>query len=136
MANTSQDNSLIHSFIGEGAYFSGDMNLQSGLLRIDGDFEGNIRTRGRILVGKSGRAKCIIEADTVIIGGIVKGNIRAHNKVVLLSTCLVIGSITTPRILVEEGVLFHGRCIVTEDNTILESAASNNDSKFSVNWGA
>lgn len=134
MDESGKGQTLINSIIGEGTYFRGSINLK-GLLRIDGDFEGDIKTDGRILVGKGGRAKCRIEADTIVVGGMVKGSLRAHSKVVLLSTCLVIGNIQSPRIIIEEGVLFHGRCTVSEDENVLALAPAEDDKLFSVDWG-
>jgi cytoskeletal protein CcmA (bactofilin family) len=125
---------LINSIIGEGTRFRGDLDLK-GLLRIDGDFEGNIRTDGRVLVGRGGRARCLIVADTVVIGGIVKGDIKASGKIVLLSTCVMIGNIRAPQIVVEEGVILHGHCTITEDSQILASAPSGEEAMFTVDWG-
>lgn len=125
---------LINSIIGEGTRFRGNLDL-SGLLRIDGDFEGNIRTDGRVLVGKAGRARCLIEADTVVIGGILKGDVIATSKVVLLSTSVVIGNIRSPQLIVEDGVLLHGRCTVSEDPQVLASAPTGDDGVFKVDWG-
>ena len=103
-------------------------------MRIDGDFEGSINTDGRVLIGKGGRVKCQIDADTVVIGGIVRGDLRVQSKVVLLSTCIVIGSIRTPRIIIEEGVLFHGHCIVSEDKSVLAAKPINDRQLFSIDW--
>ena len=105
------DGSFINSIVGEGTRFEGMLEL-SGLLRIDGDFSGNIRTSGKVLVGKNGRAECTIDAGTVVIGGIVKGNIFSTEKVIILSTGIVIGNINTPRLIVEEGVILHGNCLI------------------------
>lgn len=134
MDDYTKGQALINSIIGDGTCFRGDLDLQ-GLLRIDGDFEGNIRTEGRILVGRGGRARCLIEADTVVVGGVVKGDIRAATKVVLLSTCIMIGNIRTPQLIVEEGVLLHGHCTVSEDTHVLASAPSGEEALFSVDWG-
>lgn len=102
---------VVNSIIGEGTRFSGEFDLE-GLLRIDGDFQGRVRTKGRVLVGRNGRAECIIDAATVVIGGAFSGEIRASDRVVVLSTGLVLGSIETPRLVMEEGVLFNGTCSV------------------------
>ena len=126
---------LINSIIGEGTRFRGDLDLK-GLLRIDGDFEGNVRTDGRVLVGKGGRARCLIEADTVVVGGIVKGDINAATKVVLLSTCVMIGNIKSPQLIVEEGVLLHGHTTVTEDEKALRAAPAGDEGGFSVDFGS
>lgn len=108
------DGSFINSIVGEGTEFRGDLRL-SGLLRIDGDFTGSITTDGKILVGKNGRAECTIKAGTVVVGGIVRGNITSVEKVVVLSTGMVIGNISTPRLIVEEGVVLDGHCVISKD---------------------
>ena len=100
---------LINSIIGEGTRFNGDFDL-NGLLRIDGDFLGTIRTGGKILIGRNGRAECNIHAGTVVIGGIVRGNVNAAEKVIILSTGMMLGNIITPRLIAEEGVIFNGDC--------------------------
>lgn len=106
------DDAFINSIIGEGTKFKGEFDL-NGLLRIDGDFTGVIRTKGKVLVGKNGRAECILNAGTVVVGGVLRGEIISTEKVIILSTGLVIGSITTPRLIIEEGVIFNGSCKVT-----------------------
>ncbi len=106
------DDAFVNSIIGEGTRFNGEFDL-NGLLRIDGDFTGVIRTRGKVLVGKNGRAECTMQAGTVVVGGVVKGEITSTEKVIVLSTGLVLGNITTPRLIVEEGVLLDGTCRIT-----------------------
>lgn len=111
------DGSFINSIVGEGTRFRGELDL-NGLLRIDGDYTGTIRTPGKVLVGKNGRAECTIKAGTVVIGGVVKGDIFATEKVIILSTGMIIGNISCPRLIVEEGVLLDGNCaICAEERT-------------------
>lgn len=105
------DNAFINSLVGEGTTFNGEINLD-GLLRIDGDFTGSIHTPGTVLIGKNGRAESTIEAETVVVGGVVKGNIIAGEKVVILSTGMLIGNVAAPRLIVEEGVLLDGNCVI------------------------
>ena len=104
--------SLLNSIIGEGTSFKGEFDL-NGLLRIDGDFFGTIRTQGQIIVGLNGRARCNIYAESVVVGGMVSGNIFATDKVVILSTGLMIGNISTPRLIIEEGVTYNGNCRIS-----------------------
>lgn len=107
----SEDGTFINSLIGEGTFFKGDLKL-NGLLRVDGDFSGTVKTEGKILIGKNGRAEASVKAGTVVIGGVLKGNILATDKVVILSTGMLIGNITAPRLLVEDGVLLNGSCTI------------------------
>jgi len=109
----------VNSIIGEGTTLRGDFDL-NGLLRIDGTFYGKVRTSGKVLIGKNGRAQCEIIAGTVVIGGKVKGEIIATERITLLSTGVLIGNIVTPRLIIEEGVMFDGKCEIVEDRDKLE----------------
>ncbi len=106
------DEAFVNSIIGEGTRFKGEFDL-NGLLRIDGDFTGIIRTKGKVLVGRNGRAECTLHAGTVVIGGVLRGDVVSTERVIILSTGLVLGTITTPRLIVEEGVIFNGSCRIT-----------------------
>ncbi len=111
---TNTENSYINSIIGEGTTFKGDINI-GGLLRIDGDYRGSIKSTGKILIGKTGRAECNINADTVVIGGAVKGNIRANKRIAILSSSLVIGNLTAPRLDIEDKVICHGKIAISKE---------------------
>ena len=43
----------------------------------------------------------------------MRGEIVSTEKVIILSTGLVLGNISTPRLIVEEGVIFNGSCRIT-----------------------
>ena len=109
----------VNSIIGEGTTLRGDFEL-NGLLRIDGTFYGKVHTSGRVLIGKHGKAECDLIAGTVVIGGKVKGEIIATERITLLSTGVLIGNVVTPRLIIEEGVAFNGRCEIVEDKDRLE----------------
>ncbi len=111
-----ESNSFINSIVGEGTTFHGELRL-NGLLRIDGDFSGTIRTSGKVLIGKSGRAECTIRANTVVVGGMVRGNIYAEEKVIVLSTGMMIGNIHSPRLIAEEGVILNGNCLIKQEES-------------------
>ena len=106
-----EDGAFVNSIVGEGTRFNGELEL-NGLLRIDGDFTGSIKTAGKVLVGKNGRAKCTISASTVVIGGAVRGDIYSSEKVIVLSSGIIQGNIFTPRLIVEEGVILDGNCSI------------------------
>jgi cytoskeletal protein CcmA (bactofilin family) len=113
------EDSFVNSIIGEGTTLRGEFEL-NGLLRIDGKFYGKVITNGKVLVGKNGIAECDIVAGTVVIGGKVKGEVIAIERITLLSTGELIGAVTTPRLVIEEGVIFDGTCEIIEDKDKLE----------------
>ncbi|MCZ8154843.1 MAG: polymer-forming cytoskeletal protein [Leptospira sp.] len=102
---------LVNSVIGEGAEFTGEFKFP-GFIRIDGKFRGVLETEGKVLIGKTGIVDTDIKARVVVAGGEVRGNIYATERVTLLSSCRLYGDIVTPRLIVEEGVIFHGKCTI------------------------
>ncbi|MDY6935325.1 MAG: polymer-forming cytoskeletal protein [Spirochaetota bacterium] len=104
---------IVNSIIGEGSEFRGEFTI-NGLLRIDGKFKGTIETDGKVLIGQTGEAITDIKARIVIVGGIVRGNIFATERVIMLSSGQIKGNIITPSIIMEEGVVFDGNCTINE----------------------
>lgn len=111
MAKDTEEEFLVNSVIGEGAEFTGEFRFP-GLIRIDGKFRGLIETTGKVLVGKTGIIDTDIRARVVVAGGEIRGNIYASERVTLLSSCRLEGDIVTPRLIVEEGVVFKGKCTI------------------------
>ncbi|UCB45757.1 MAG: polymer-forming cytoskeletal protein [Spirochaetota bacterium] len=118
-AQYSHEDAFVNSIIGEGTTLKGEFDL-NGLLRIDGFFYGKVKTNGKVLVGKNGIAECDIFAGTIVIGGKVKGSLIASERITLLSTGELIGNIITPRLVIEEGVIFDGTCEIIEDKDRLK----------------
>lgn len=115
MARTSKlmEDNAVNSIIGAGSEFKGEFKI-NGLLRIDGRFQGTIETEGKVLIGQTGEALTDIKARLVIIGGSVRGNIFASERVVFLSTGSISGNVITPSIVMEEGVIFEGSCTINK----------------------
>lgn len=99
----------VDSIVGQGTRMSGQVDL-NGMLRIDGEFHGEVRAGGRVLIGRTGRAECAVHAGTVVVAGSVRGDVVASELVELRSTAIVTGSICTPRLVIEGGGRFCGRC--------------------------
>ncbi len=115
MARTSKqiEDNIVNSIIGEGSEFKGEFTV-NGLLRIDGRFKGTIETDGKVLIGQSGEATTDIRARVVVIGGIVRGNIFATERVIMLATGQLHGNIITPSLVMEDGVIFDGNCVINK----------------------
>ncbi|MBN1533794.1 MAG: polymer-forming cytoskeletal protein [Spirochaetes bacterium] len=111
--NKQTEDNIVNSIIGEGSEFKGEFKI-NGLLRIDGKFQGTIETNGKVLIGQSGEAVTDIQAKLVVVGGSVRGNIFATERVVFLSTGVIKGNIITPSLIMEEGVAFEGNCTINK----------------------
>jgi cytoskeletal protein CcmA (bactofilin family) len=105
-------NDSMNSTIGEGSIFEGKFYI-SGSLRIDGKFEGEIKTDEELVVGETGKVKTNIDARSVVIAGAVIGNIRAEDEVKLLETGMVLGDIITPTLTIQRGVIAQGHITIT-----------------------
>jgi cytoskeletal protein CcmA (bactofilin family) len=108
-------NEGMNSTIGEGSVFEGKFYI-SGSLKIDGKFEGEIKTDEELVVGESGRVRTNITAKSVVIAGTVIGNITARNEVRLLETGKVLGDVTAPMITLQKGVIVNGHFNITGGN--------------------
>ena len=97
----------IIAFLGKGTAFKGVITYD-GTVRIDGNVDGEIITKGSLVVGESAEIKAEIEVGTLVCGGSINGNIVAFEKVQLIAPAIVTGTIKTPILVIEEGVRFNG----------------------------
>ena len=102
----------VNSTIGEGSIFEGKFYI-SGSLRIDGKFEGEIKTDEELVVGETGKVKTNIDAKSVVVAGTVIGNIKADEEVKLLETGRVLGDIVAPAIAIQRGGIVQGHVTIT-----------------------
>jgi cytoskeletal protein CcmA (bactofilin family) len=86
--------------------------LRCASLRVDGCIRGEVECEKAVLVGAAARIFANITADEVQIGGTVQGNITARRKITLQRTAVVIGDLTTPGIVIEEGAKLKGRIVI------------------------
>ena len=117
------DDIAFKTIIGEGSSIRGDLKI-SGMVRIEGDIDGNIETNGNLFVSEKARVRGNIQARSVTVCGIVQGNIIAPEHVQLFATSAVLGDIQTHRLSAEENVLIQGHCIALSDNALYENAAT------------
>lgn len=102
----------INSVIGPGSIFEGKFYI-AGSLRIDGKFEGDIKTEDALVIGETGKVKTNISAREVIISGTLIGNIKAENEVKLEGTGRMLGDITAPYLELQKGVVAKGNITIT-----------------------
>jgi cytoskeletal protein CcmA (bactofilin family) len=113
----------INTIIGPNTSVNGDIEA-GGFTRIDGSLRGNLNARGRVVVGEKARLKSSVSGTSITIGGVVYGNILASERVVILSTGLVMGDIITRRIQADEGCMIHGRVTVCQSEDKWDSTIS------------
>lgn len=105
---------ITNSIIGEKSFFEGRFMVK-GALRVDGKFEGEALEVDQLFIGQTGRVKTNINAVNVVVEGLVIGNIKASTRVMLLPTARILGDIRTPELIIQNGVILEGRCIIAND---------------------
>jgi cytoskeletal protein CcmA (bactofilin family) len=104
-----------NSTIGFKSRFEGKFAVK-GTLRIDGKFEGDALIVDKVFIGPKGRVKTNIKASSVVVEGILIGNIRATNRVLLLPSSRILGDIQTPELIIQNGTILKGRCTISHDS--------------------
>ena len=97
------------SKITSGLKIQGDVSGTADLY-IDGAVTGKIRlSNARVTVGPNGRVQAEIEARDIFIDGSVQGNLRADESARFGSSSRVVGSVTSPRIGIDDGAKLRGK---------------------------
>ncbi len=97
----------ISAVIEEGCKFEGNLSFD-GVARISGIVNGSIFSNDTVIISDAAVINADINANIIIISGTVKGNIRAASRVEIIKPARFEGTITSPSLIVEEGVIFHG----------------------------
>ncbi|HEX9934905.1 MAG TPA: polymer-forming cytoskeletal protein, partial [bacterium] len=103
----------LNSIIGKGTWIQGDMKVQNSI-RVDGRVVGNVQATDTVVVGKEGEVEGNVQAKHVFLAGKVRGNIHVPGKIALETKSVVIGDIKASRLVIDEGALFNGKCIMKE----------------------
>lgn len=117
------DDISINTFIGSGSAVSGDVKI-AGFVTVHGDLDGDLEATGKVIVSEEGRVRGNITAKSAIIGGVVEGNVTAPDLIQLFETATVIGDLSTKKLKLEDGVLFHGHCISLANEEEYQDARS------------
>ena len=120
MDNTVNVNDV--SRIAAGTVFKGELT-SPGDIRIDGEFEGKIFSKGRVVIGEKASFKGDIFCANLDFYGTNVGNFFVKETLTLKSNCKVDGDIHTKRIQVELEAQFNGSCHMIGDEEFDKLAA-------------
>ena len=97
------------TFIARGSEFVGKLTFE-GTVRIDGNIQGEIFSKGTLIIGPGALIKAAINVESCQILGTVHGNVNARQKLELKKPGRLVGDIRTPTLVLEAGVVFEGNC--------------------------
>jgi cytoskeletal protein CcmA (bactofilin family) len=99
----------ISTTLGKETAFNGIMRFKNSL-KIDGTFTGEIVSSGFLYIENGASVTANIRVGSIVIGGTVKGNVEALEKLEMLTTGKVFGNIKTAKLKIADGVVFEGKC--------------------------
>lgn len=106
---------LASTTLGKETSFSGTLRFKDSL-RIKGRFEGEIDSLGRLIIdGDAVVSARRIRASSVVVGGVVHGDIEAADRVEMLPSAKVYGNVRTSKLRIADGVVFEGKCEMIRD---------------------
>lgn len=104
-----QESSPSINFLGTGTTIKGIVK-SNGDFRIDGVLNGSINSKGKVVVGPSGRVEGEILCQNADISGEIHAKIVVHELLTLKSSAIIKGDIFTNKLAIEPGAKFTGSC--------------------------
>ncbi|MCH9625528.1 MAG: hypothetical protein S4CHLAM123_07040 [Chlamydiales bacterium] len=101
--------------LGEGVTFRGELSFER-FLRIDGTFEGELLSQGKVIVGPQGKVRANLNLREAIIEGEIEGNITVQEKLELRGEAYIKGNIIAKSLCVDEGVKIVGHLTITPES--------------------
>lgn len=97
------------NIIAQGTKMVGDFNSE-GDFRIDGIIEGNIKTSGKVVVGKTGFIKGTLNGTDAYFEGKFSGKLALSGTLTLKTSAYIEGEVVAGKLAVEPGATFNVTC--------------------------
>lgn len=106
------------------AAMSGNLTFRDPVnLRVNGKFEGVLETKGNLIIGETATVLAHIIGDNIVVGGKLKGEVLAKQKLTILSSAVIEGKVQTARLIVNEGGVIEGNIHMLGDYLNVEDLA-------------
>ncbi len=115
MAKNNDTEPAAINLISLGTDITGDIK-SNGDIRIDGSLTGNLNTRGKVVIGPSGKVNGEVICKNSEVSGVVEGRISVSQLLNLKASSRITGDIATSKLSIEPGARFTGNCKMTEND--------------------
>ena len=102
----------IKAYLGPDALFKGTLSFE-GTVRIDGKFEGVVKTKDTLVIGETGNMQADLEVGTLVCKGKLKGTVLASKKIEMHPTSKITGNVQTPALSIQLGAVLDGQLNMT-----------------------
>lgn len=115
MAKTQETDHTSINLIGAGTTIKGEL-ISNGDIRIDGTVIGQVRSKGKIIVGNTGIVEGEIQCQNADFSGQIKAQVVVTELLSLKATARLNGEITINKLAIEPGAVFTGTCSMDKSN--------------------
>jgi cytoskeletal protein CcmA (bactofilin family) len=113
MAKFNEPDNTTINLISTGTDIFGDVK-SNGDIRIDGSLTGNLNTKGKVVIGPTGKVKGEVICKNSEVAGLIEGRIIVGNLLNLKASSKINGDIITAKLSIEPGALFTGNCKMSD----------------------
>ena len=119
MAKYNETENTTINLISNDTEITGDIRC-NGDIRIDGSLAGNLITKGKVVIGTTGRVKGEVHCKNSEVSGTIEGKINVGQLLNLKASSRIQGDIVTNRLAIEPGSKFTGNCNMAEDEGVAQ----------------
>jgi len=113
MAKYPETDSTTINLISNGTDITGDIK-SNGDIRIDGTLTGNLNTKGKVVIGTTGKVTGEVICKNSEVSGVVEGKIIVGQLLNLKASSKILGDINTSKLSIEPGARFSGNCKMSD----------------------
>ena len=114
MAKINEIENIAINIISVGTDITGDVK-STGDIRIDGALTGNLNTKGKVVIGPTGKVNGEIVCKNSEVSGTIEGRIVVGQLLTLKASSKIFGDIETSKLSIEPGAIFTGTCKMSEN---------------------
>ena len=113
MAKNNESEPAAINLISNGTDITGDIR-SNGDIRIDGTLTGNLNTKGKVVIGPTGKISGEVICKNSEVSGVVEGKISVNQLLNLKASSRILGDIATSKLSIEPGAKFTGNCKMSD----------------------
>ena len=109
MAKEGISQGISHNALAQGTFVKGELRAEEDI-RIDGIIEGDVRCKGKVVIGAKGEVRGHIVCENAEFMGRVEGDVVVNGHISFKQMAIFQGNLTTKTLNIEPGALFNGTC--------------------------
>ena len=115
MAKLNETDNTTINLISNGTDITGDIK-SNGDIRVDGSLTGSLNTKGKVVIGPTGKVNGEVICKNSEVSGSIEGKINVEQLLNLKASSKILGDIATSKLSIEPGAKFSGTCKMNDSD--------------------